>query len=347
MAIRLNSWGKAGYVRIYVNNYPGAQAPISIRLTRGRVAVECGQELDPDEVLAGIVASFSIPPHEVANAGALYARLEAIAAQPAARASAGSGQAYGRGRGAGRGDGSYNPSAARFGAGVPYGRDLCFENIENEHPVLVEVDHREPEAIDAMIARAPNTEVRRLHLPLGDFRINGRILVERKSVPDFAGSVQSAHLFDQAQRMSFDPQTVGFVIIEGNVFGEPIGMLASAITGAISCLSNVQGMNVFQTLHLEHTAYVVAKIGQHDKNGLGYELPLRKDKAKALIDAQRYVLEGVNGISAELANELLRHFGSLRAVFSATESQLKAVKGMGPKRIKDLLEVATGGAPGK
>lgn len=229
-------------------------------------------------------------------------------------------------------------TASGFG-GQAYGADLAFGNIKNELPVTIEIDHREPAGFEAFLSQVENLTVERVHLPIGDFRVNGRIIIERKTVLDFAGSVQSGHVFDQAQRMGFEPDAIGVVVIEGDVFRQHTGMLASAVTGAITCLSFVQRMTVVNTISQEHTSYLLAKIAQHDRNGLGYALPLHKDKPTALIDAQRYLLEAVNGISGGLSDALLRHFGTAQAVFNASESELLKVKGIGPKTAKRLRDV--------
>ena len=231
------------------------------------------------------------------------------------------------------------PSTASGFGGQAYGVDLAFGNIRNEHPVTIEIDHREPAGFEAFLSQVENLTVERTHLPTGDFRVNGRILVERKTVLDFAGSVQSGHIFDQAQRMGFEPDAIGVVVIEGDVFRQHTGMLASAVTGAITCLSFVQRMSVINTLNQEHTCFLLAKLAQHDRNGLGYALPLHKDKPAALIDAQRYLLESINGISGGLSDTLLRHFGTAQAVFNATEEQLLRVKGIGPKTASRLRAV--------
>jgi ERCC4-type nuclease len=90
---------------------------------------------------------------------------------------------------------------------------------------------------------------------------------------------------------------------------------------------------------LEHTAYCLAKFAQHDKNGLGYVLPLRKDKPKQLLDAQRFVLEGITGVSGEMSTALLRHFGTIRAVAMATAKELQSVPGVGPKTAATIADV--------
>jgi len=327
--MQLKVWEKNGLVRIYIDDAPGSTGQVFLTLTRGKMRV--GGDVD-DELAVMDAVKTKCGLHGSDDA-AVFAAALALSRSTAPRHRAAR-TTPAAGYQGGSGMGGYQSPA-------PSGADLVFENICNETEVLIEVDHREPAQIDAMIARAPNTKVVRAHLPIGDYRINGVILVERKSTRDFANSVQSGHLFDQAQRIGIEPDVVGMVVLEGDLFGGKIGMLKSQITGAISCLFLVQGMSVINTADLEHTAYALAKLGQHNANGLGYALTLRKDKPKKLLDAQRFVLEGLNGINCNMADTLLKHFGSVRAVINADYEQLVAVRGIGPKRAASIIEVLT------
>ncbi len=325
--MRLNLWEKGGLCRVYVAGLPGATENTYVQLGASGVRI-VGNDSDLSDrlVWAQIAEEQGLPqasPPEQFKAlcNQLRNRPQGRrgAATPAREAPAAAGR--------------------RYGGSAPTGRDLAFDNIKNAQTVTIEVDHREPEEIDGWLALCENVEVTRKHLDLGDYRINGHILVERKSATDFANSVQSGHLFDQAQRMSFDSSTLGVVILEGDLQNTPLSMLDSAITGAITCLSFVQGMNVIQTRHLQHTAYLLCKIAQHDRNGLGYQLTLRQKKPVKLLDVQRYVLEGLPGVNTNLADRLLDVFGSVQGVFAASPAQLMQVKGLGPKRVTEIMDV--------
>lgn len=55
---------------------------------------------------------------------------------------------------------------------------------------------------------------------------------------------------------------------------------------------------------------------------------------------QRFVVEGLPGVSSVLAERLLQHFGSVEAVMRASEEELMRVKGIGrvkARRIRELL----------
>jgi ERCC4-type nuclease len=101
-------------------------------------------------------------------------------------------------------------------------------------------------------------------------------------------------------------------------------------------------MSVLPTLSLRHTAYVILKLAQHQRYGLGYDLGLRAEKPKAALDRSAYVLEGIPGVNAGLARNLLEHFGSVAGVCAAGIADLKSVPGIGPKRAADIHSTLTG-----
>jgi Fanconi anemia group M protein len=54
-----------------------------------------------------------------------------------------------------------------------------------------------------------------------------------------------------------------------------------------------------------------------------------------------YVVSSLPGIGAKTANNLLKHFGSVRAVMNASKEELMEVDGVGPKRAEEIHDVLT------
>lgn len=329
--LQMSHWNVPGKNRIYISDLPGTTGQVYVELVRGDVHIMAapgkGELHQTQKKLLDYLHGYAGVP--IGALGQLFFEaLKSKCGTPKARAAT----PVTRGNFP-----QYTPVAERL-----FGADTAFENIVNEIEVVIEVDHREPEEIDAWLRRAGNTKVIRGHLPVGDYRINDTILVERKSAVDFAQSVQSSHLFDQAQRIGLAEGSVGIVLIEGDIYAMNPSMYVTAITGAITCLQSVQGMSVFQTLDLKHTAYALASIARNSRNGLGYELATRKDKPTQLLHAQHYVLEGISGVSPALAGKLLTHFGSIRVLAAADEKALREVDGVGPKTAKTIIEVLSG-----
>jgi ERCC4-type nuclease len=333
MTLRFNFWcppGNDARGRIYIQGLPCAA---KVWLQRGRndklqVASDDMSEV-PDDVMEVILK-------DLRESGLLSGSdkepsFDAIAI--AAR-----GAAKGRPNPGRPAPGSFPVRPAQAAAS----HDLDITSIANiTQPIHIQVDHREPPQIVELLRHAPNTTVEVCALELGDYLIDGRILVERKSVADFEASVidEDKRLFNQSERMKHQPELLAVLILEGDVFGRRQRMSVQQISGAITFLGMIQGMNVINSLDSTHTAYLLVKMGQHAGSGLGYELGLRSRKPKALLSARSYVLEGVPGVSAGLAKLLLAHFGSIAGIAVATEAELMGVLGIGQKRAAQIREV--------
>jgi len=81
--------------------------------------------------------------------------------------------------------------------------------------------------------------------------------------------------------------------------------------------------------------------------------PLKiKEKATSPVEYAVMVVESLPGVSAVKARNILRHFKTLRRLFTASERQLMEVEGIGEKTAKKIVEVMdavydeSGGIPG-
>lgn len=222
---------------------------------------------------------------------------------------------------------------------------MAVASIPLDVDVLIRVDHREPPEIAAFLREHPRIRVEVASLEIADYIIEApgqrTVLVERKSAADFEASVKSGRLFDQAQRIGqlLGHDCVGVALLEGEVQTGSLGMLPQAVTGAITCIGLIQGLIVLNALDLYHSAWSLVKLGHHVSGSLGYALPLHKGKPGELISSKAYILQSLPGVSGELANRLLDHFGSVRAVMNATEAQLLAVPGLGKTKVKQIVSV--------
>ena len=222
----------------------------------------------------------------------------------------------------------------------PSSHGLVPSTIKLAVPETIVVDHREPDEIIRQLKTVPSLDVRIEALETGDYVIGDKVIVERKSVADFEASIinDDKRLFVQSERIKHLHEMTGVVLLEGDLFGRRQRMGAHQISGALTYLGIVQGLNVLTTIDATHTAYMLAKIAQH-LHGLGYDLALRTDKPKALLSARSYVLEGIPGVSAGMARALLERFGSIQAIAAASTDDLCTVPGIGPARARSIVEV--------
>lgn len=233
--------------------------------------------------------------------------------------------------------------------------NLDITSIKMLGPVTIQLDHREPESLRALLSMHPMITVEECSLDLGDIlvedRDGNRLIIERKRCDqsvqktDFESSIQvDGRLFDQSERLKMevgasDTQVIPIILLEGDVYGHSTSMLCQQIDGALSFLSAIQRVSVLPVYNQNHAAYVIAKLASHFVDGLYTPVSLHKAKPKAIFEQQRYLLEAMPGVSCKVAETLLDHFGSVRKVMAASREDFKAVKGLGPKKIDALMAV--------
>lgn len=197
-------------------------------------------------------------------------------------------------------------------------------------PVHIVADSRESRSgIAVKLARIPGVTVEQEELTSGDYLIGNGTAVERKAASDFVISLMEGRLFDQMARMSIEHKRA-VVLVEGDIYQTRSAIPPEALDGALSYISLLSGASLMFSPSTARTPFILYRMAVHTVHGLGYEIPLRNLKPKGPAAAQ-YLLEGLPTVGPKVALTLLEHFGSPRAVFSASREELLAVKGIGPK----------------
>lgn len=167
-------------------------------------------------------------------------------------------------------------------------------------------------------------------LPLGDYLIDDRLLVERKTLPDLVASIKDGRLFHQGYRLAGAP-FLTTVVLEGTSADlASSGMRREAIQGALIALSLYLGVPLLRSMDPVETARLMlyaALQGRTVTNGVRPR-PGRRPRRKQRI--QSLVLQGLPGVGPERARQLLARFGTLEAVMRAETEELASVTGIGP-----------------
>lgn len=195
------------------------------------------------------------------------------------------------------------------------------------------VDSRETNSGIPALLRAAGVDFELQEMQVGDYRIGEEIVIERKSArTDLAVSIMEGRLFGQAEALCMVATRPVF-LVEGNLVEVRSQIGEEALWGAISALSVFWNMQVLFSHDTRSSATLLATMARHVTKGLGYEVPLRCAKPRVNPDggSTQYLVEGLPGVGPETARRLITHFGSARAVFAATQEQLRACKGIGPK----------------
>jgi len=177
-------------------------------------------------------------------------------------------------------------------------------------------------------------------LDVGDYLISERVGVERKEVDDFLSSMMDGRLFSQVKALKRAYQSP-LIIIEGESLFNRRQIPADAIRGALASITTNFGVPLMFTKDDQDTAQFLLTLVKREA-AEGRKPGIRGEKGTMLVqERQQFIIEGLPNISGVIAQRLLAHFGSVRAVLEADEKELMKVQGVGKviaKGIRDTLE---------
>lgn len=206
--------------------------------------------------------------------------------------------------------------------------------------VVVLVDYRELRSGVARSLYGMDVKLKPMNLHVADFQASERVGIERKTVGDFLQSVVDGRLFKQAESLAATFEKP-LILLEGDedIF-EMRNIHENSILGALTTLVVDYRIPVLRTRDAEETAKFIAWFARREQLDLKKGLQIRGDKrVMATGEWQEYLVAGLPGVGTKLAKSLLRGFGSVEGVFSASEGELKKVEKIGDKKAKEIRRV--------
>jgi Fanconi anemia group M protein len=198
------------------------------------------------------------------------------------------------------------------------------------------VDSNEPEDIPQRL-RELGVELEIKKIAPGDY-VLGPIGIERKTLYDFFNSMIRKRLFEQVQRLR-DAYPQPLLILEGDLAEISTFRHPQAIMGALLALETTERVPVLTTADKEQTALLLSVLWKRQDKGAS-EYGLRhKTKTLTMDQKQRFLVEGLPSVGETLAKNLLEHFGSVRAVFNASEEELKKVSKIGDVKAAEIVRL--------
>lgn len=203
--------------------------------------------------------------------------------------------------------------------------------------IPIHVDDREsPCSVVELLRQSPDFEVTVARLKLGDYRVDGRFLFERKTMPDLVAAIIDGRLFRQALRLARTSLRPA-IILEGTARDlAESGMRWEAVQGALVTVALFCGIPLLRTRTPEETVRTMlfaARQGQALASGA---LPRPGNRPRGKRARQIYILQGLPGIGPGRARRLLERFGSVEAVMKAGIEDLRSVTGIG-ERVADRI----------
>jgi len=215
--------------------------------------------------------------------------------------------------------------------------------LKNNLPIHIIADDREckSEVIKSLL-QIEDVKVCTYRLSIGDYQVDNRLIVERKTLKDFAVSIIDGRLFKQMLCLA-NSNSKAALIIEGTASDTAeLGMTREAMQGALITVSLILGIPVLRSKDPSETAKLMVYIGRQIESMAMGGVQRHGYRPKSKRKRQLFILQGLPGIGPGRAGRLLDRFGSVEAAISASSSELQSVDGIG-KSIADKIRWAVSG----
>ncbi|NUN11179.1 hypothetical protein HUU53_00860 [Candidatus Micrarchaeota archaeon] len=207
----------------------------------------------------------------------------------------------------------------------------------DEKPEIT-LDDRELKSKTARKLFELNASLRPQRLIIGDYILSDRVCVERKTSEDLESSIIDGRLFSQAKEMSAAYQAPIIAVIGSEYYR----VQEKAVRGAmISLIIDYKIPILFfdSEEDLAEFLYATAFKEQFQEKR---EIKLQfSKKTELLSEQQQLIVESIPMIGPKNAKALLKHFGSVEKIFTASEKELQDCEGIGPLRAKEIKKVFT------
>jgi Fanconi anemia group M protein len=180
----------------------------------------------------------------------------------------------------------------------------------------------------------------------GDYYIpqkDGGIVYERKTVEDLLSSVKDRLFVDQLPKLVNIEGITPAIILEGWIGKiRKFRWHEKSVYGLLKAIAIDWSMPIIPTPDKEGTIiFLMQQSEEAEKEPIKEIRPLNiKPKLLSLDKQARFVIESLPNIGPNLADRLLKHFGTVRNVITSIESLKDGeVEGIGKKTKEDILKV--------
>ncbi|TAJ44472.1 DEAD/DEAH box helicase [Methanofollis fontis] len=206
----------------------------------------------------------------------------------------------------------------------------AFGGAEPAGPSIV-VDDRETASRVAETLSDMGVQITLARLDVGDYAIGDRIVVERKSVQDFADTLVDRDLLGQVRHLAAAaPRPVLIIEGDGDLYAAR-DIHPNAIRGTLAAITVDMGVALLWTRTAEETAEMLAVLARREEMERGERKLLPKKSAAPVGEQQENIIAAIPEVGLKGARALLSHFGTVQAVIDAEKEDLMQVAGIGEK----------------
>lgn len=202
------------------------------------------------------------------------------------------------------------------------------------------VDEREKPSDVPFLLKDKGLKVEFKLLDVADY-VTAEVAIERKTARDFVSSLYSGRLFDQVRRLA-ESYELPVMIVEGDIQSVLSEMENPRVYwGALISVSLSYRMRIFFTWDKEQTADFISTLARQRLSKKRSRIPFiaKKPRIETVSDAQLALIETLPGIGPKFADRLLKQFGTVRKIFSATAGELSTVGKIGEARARKIAQV--------
>ncbi|MEA1966209.1 MAG: DEAD/DEAH box helicase [Euryarchaeota archaeon] len=214
----------------------------------------------------------------------------------------------------------------------------------SEDGLVAYIDHREIRSGVSHILETAGVEVVMRTLEIGDYLLSDRVCVERKTTSDFISSLISGRreLFRQISDLARTFNKPVLIIEGGDLYGQR-QIHPNAVRGALTAIAIDFGVPILMSKDATDTALMLATIARREQQDHGREVAMHGTRSAMMLPQQQeYVVSAMPEVGPVVAKNLLKHFGTVAAVMSASREELMAVELVGPKTADRIREVVGG-----
>ena len=217
------------------------------------------------------------------------------------------------------------------------------ESKTSNAAVRVFVDQREIRSHVAHALEKLGMEIALTTLEVGDYVVSDRVGIERKTAEDFLSTfLDGRDLFSQISDLVRAYERP-LLIIEGEGLYTTRQIHPNSIRGVLAAITIDFGVPVIFSKDEEDTAALISIIAKREQIDSKREINLHGKKSAATLKKQQeYLVSAISDIGPAVARNLLRHFGSVERVMTASREELMKVELVGPKTADRIKEVVSG-----
>jgi len=195
---------------------------------------------------------------------------------------------------------------------------------------MIIVDDREVKSgiCDELLKLNVDFKINRLEI--GDYIINDKIYIERKTTEDFLLSMKDRRLFSQIARLRAGNKRAA-MIVEGEKLSG-----GNSVKAALCSIAIQWYMPVIRSVNLPTTAQMLKIINSFSRNKCRAKHDYQFIPKRRISSLQKRMLMQMKYIGPELADRLLEKFGSINNIINATDKELREVHGIGELIIKEI-----------